>query len=259
VNRGFISIHPHTVMATDPKSSRREPVDRRLAVLDELRQAERRASISRVASIIGHLIGTPLNVIAGRAALIRANPTPEAALENAQRIEQQVERLALRIRRLIDYLTAPEPEPFPVSAVTIARDALALYAPIAAERSVTLSLQKHEVPDVTVDGTSAMIVLTSLLALAARAAAEGTSVELEAARSEAGGIRYELLVPGLIIPQARIDRLDPPDNTDGADAEHLQVLSVCFAIARRHGGRVEFSSYGGSTTVRFECHPIGTI
>src|SRR5688500_10143930 len=85
--------------------------DRLLALLDELRQAERRAAISRVASVIGHLIGTPLNVIAGRAALIRANPSPEAALENAQRIEQQVERLALRIRRLIDYLTAPEPEP----------------------------------------------------------------------------------------------------------------------------------------------------
>src|SRR3954470_12295030 len=80
-----------------------------LARLDNLREAERRAASARMISVAGHLVGTPLNVIAGRAALIRSNPSPEAIEENVRRIEEQVERLALRIRRLIDYFGLVEP------------------------------------------------------------------------------------------------------------------------------------------------------
>src|SRR3954471_20951649 len=80
-----------------------------LARLDALRQAERRAASMRMVSVTGHLIGTPLNVIAGRAALIRSNPSPEAIEGNVRRIEEQVERLSLRIRRLIDYFGLPDP------------------------------------------------------------------------------------------------------------------------------------------------------
>ena len=60
-------------------------------------------------SVAGHLVGTPLNVIAGRAALIRSNPTPEAITENVRRIEEQVDRLSQRIRRLVDYFDLAEP------------------------------------------------------------------------------------------------------------------------------------------------------
>src|SRR6201999_3525977 len=147
----------------DSKSRTLDLVDRKLALFDHLRQTELRATSSRVASVIGHLIGTPLNVIAGRAALIRSNPTAEYAVENARRIEEQVERLAQRIRRLIEYLTAPEPagEPRPVG--DIVADAIALYGPIAVQRGVHLTPPPDPVPDVSVDGTSALVVLTSLL------------------------------------------------------------------------------------------------
>src|SRR3954469_7511063 len=80
-----------------------------LARLDSLREAERRAASARMVSVAGHLVGTPLNVIAGRAALIRSSATPEAVEENVRRIEEQVERLALRLRRLIDYFGLAEP------------------------------------------------------------------------------------------------------------------------------------------------------
>jgi signal transduction histidine kinase len=229
-----------------------EAVDRRLALVDELRQAERRASISRVASVIAHLIGTPLNVITGRAALIRANPSREATLENARRIEEQVERLALRIRRLIDYLTIPEAETRPVAADLIVRDALGLYAPIAAERGVTIDVVTSPITDAQVDGTSALVVLTSLLSLALRIAPKGTRVELAVEPVASSGASFELCIPGFCPPSARIDRLDPPE--DMADAELLQVLSVCFAIARRHGGRVDVVTRDdGKAAIRFEC------
>src|SRR4051812_5602618 len=98
-----------------------------LARLDELRRAERRAVSARMVSVAGHLIGTPLNVIAGRAALIRTNPTPEVVEENVRRIEEQVERLAQRIRRLIDYFGLAEPTSQLRSVGDVLDECLALY------------------------------------------------------------------------------------------------------------------------------------
>src|SRR6185503_2969670 len=93
--------------------------EQKLAKFDDLRQAERRAVSSRVASVVAHLIGTPLHVIAGRASLIRTAPTDASVAENARRIEEQVERLARRIRALIDYLMLPEPDVSPELAENV--------------------------------------------------------------------------------------------------------------------------------------------
>src|SRR5688572_33199215 len=104
-----------------PRNSR--PDASRLALLDNLRQAEVRAASSQVASVIGHMIGTPLNVIVGRAALLRAS-NPDSMLEHAQRIEDQAQRLAERFQRLIHYLTVPEPDYEPSPAPVVLDDGL---------------------------------------------------------------------------------------------------------------------------------------
>lgn len=245
-------------MGSHQLAPRKTPVESetRLALLEELRQLERRAAISRVASVIGHIIGTPLNVIAGRAAMIRANPNGDAAAQNARRIEEQVERLAYRIRRLIDYLTVPEPHQAATSSVQrVLQAALALYLPIAAQRGVDIEAT-GEPPAAMLDEACALVVLTSLLGLAARVAPRGERVVISASEASPGGVLFELLVPGLTPPRARIDHLDPPDDEVGgtAHAERLQVLSVCFAIAQRHGGRVDVESRGeASSAIRFEC------
>jgi two-component system, NtrC family, sensor kinase len=231
-----------------------EIYDARLAELDRLRQAELRAAISRVASVIGHLIGTPLNVIAGRAALIRSTPQAESVQENARRIEEQVERLAERIRKLLDYLTSPEPEAEPRSVAKVLNDAVSLYEPIAAHHGVSFTRAESEVPNAMVEGNSVMIVLTSLFSLALRMAPRGPTFELEVSVTEST-VAFDLAVPGLIPPRARLDRLDPPEDDDQRfEAEHLQTLSVCHAIARRSGGHVEVLARGADRgVIRFTC------
>lgn len=227
--------------------------DNRLALLDDLRQAERRAVSSRVAYIIGHLIGTPLHVIGGRASLIRSSPTPESAVENAQRIEEQVERLARRIRALIEYLTAPEPDVQLQSVNTVIDDAVSLYEPIGAVRGARVRLSGEPPPNVSVDGRSALIVLTSLISLATRCASPGATISLIVEQKEPASVTFELQVPGMKPPPGRIDRLEPPDQWNRDEAEQLQVFSVCFAIARRSGGRIEVDTQGDHASVRFYC------
>jgi signal transduction histidine kinase len=226
----------------------------RLARLDWLRQFERRAAISRVASVIAHLIGTPLHVIAGRAALIRSNPAPEAVQENARRIEAQVERLAARIRKLIDYLTSPVPDADPRTVDSLVEEALSMYAPIAAIQGIEIATA--EPPEVVVDGNPALLVLTSLFSLAIRLGHAGTRVELSFAPRAEGGVVFDLSLPGITAPGTSFDHLDPPDD-QVTDPELLQVLSVCNAIARQHGGVMRLApDAANGMTIRFECPGI---
>ena len=105
-----------------------------------------------------------------------------------------------------------------------------------------------------VDGTPTLIILTSLLSLAIRTANAGSRIELAIKPTAEDRMGFELKIPGLELPKSRIDRLDPPDK-DGGNAEQLQVLSVCNAIARQHGGKLELVSPAqGQTAIQFECH-----
>lgn len=237
-------------MPSDPAP---DAIDSRLARLDWLRSAERRAAISRVASVIAHLIGTPLNVIAGRAALIRANPSPESVGENARRIEEQVDKLAQRIRKLIDYLTSPEPTSERTSAASVVGEALSLYQPIARLKGVELGAS-GELPTYKVEENSTMVILTSLLSLAVRLAPAAARVELGFEELPNHRLAFELSMPGFAAPNAPIDRLDPPESGERASAEPLQVLTVCYAIAKRSGGTLEVVAKAPDlNAVRFEC------
>lgn len=225
-----------------------------LVLLDEIRHAERHATSSRVAAVIGHLIGTPLNVISGRAGLIRANPQSDSAItDHATRIEDQAHQLAQRIRHLIEYLTAPVPGPTPTLLATVVGNAVSLYRPIAAHRAVEIQVDDSSLPDVDVDSTSTLVTLTSLLSIGARSAPKGAAVKVAVSQESTAIVLIEVGIPGMKPPRGRIDRLEPPEN-DPVDPELMQVLSVCLAMLRRVEGKLEtVEANDGGTIVRLYC------
>jgi signal transduction histidine kinase len=229
---------------------------RYLLLAERLRRAERRAATFRVASAIGHLMGTPLNVIAGRAALIRAGADAGRPAEHARRIEEQVERLAAEVRRLIDYLTPLEPSSEPESVRAVVDDALVLCRPVAVAQGVTIDVKTDVLPSIHVDGISALLVLTTLLSLTLRASAPGRAVELRVVPTDVPDyvVQFELTAPGMAFPRGRIDRLEAPEQPGKADSETLQTLSICFSVAQRHGGIVTVAENDrGATTIVFSC------
>lgn len=226
-----------------------------LARADDLRQAERRAASARMVSVAGHLIGTPLNVIAGRAALIRSNPTPEAIEENVRRIEEQVERLALRIRRLIDYFDLPQPGIERRQVGEVVRECSELYGPVAEFKGVALELTAQGVETVSVEASLSPLVLTTLLSLAVRSAAPGQSVRLVASEHGPKMVAFELGLPGLDAPPTNFDRLEPPEHGLRYDPGALEAFWTCLGIARRLAGAfsVTKAATGPGVTARFEC------
>ncbi len=226
-----------------------------LARADELRQAERRAVSARMVSVAGHLVGTPLNVIAGRAALIRSNPTPEAIEENVRRIEEQVERLALRIRRLIDYFGLAEPAPDRQTVGEALAECQSLYGPIAERSGASLSVGAAGLESLRVPAVVVSIVLTTLVSLGVRTAKAGQSVTLHALERGPKSVVFELKLPGVEAPPKSFERLEPPEHGLRYDASVLETFWVCLGLARRFGGGLEVTSAepASGVVVRFEC------
>jgi signal transduction histidine kinase len=77
-----------------------------LELYDAVAQRQLRDAGAEVAAAIAHAVGTPLNVISGRAELIRHDPSN--ALAQVARIEEQVKKLATGLRQLVDYLAVPD-------------------------------------------------------------------------------------------------------------------------------------------------------
>jgi signal transduction histidine kinase len=226
-----------------------------LARADELRQAERRAVSARMISVAGHLVGTPLNVIAGRAALIRTNSSPEAIEENVRRIEEQVERLALRIRRLIDYFGLVEPPTARRTVGEVVDECQALYRPIAELKGVAFGATAEGLEPLRIDGAFAPLVLTTLLSLGVRTASAGQSISIKVVERGPKTLVFELGLPGVEAPPKGFERLEPPEHGLRYDAGALETFWVCLGLARRLGGGLEVVGVEGASgvSVRFEC------
>jgi two-component system, NtrC family, sensor kinase len=226
-----------------------------LARLDELRQAERRAASTRMVSVTGHLIGTPLNVIAGRASLIRSNPSPEAIEGNVRRIEEQVERLSRRIRRLVDYFGLPAPPAGRRTVGEILDECAALYRPIAELKGISLRLCAEGAEGLVMEAALSPLVLTTLLSLGIRRGTAGQCISVEASEQGAHSLTFELTLPGFAAPPANFERLEPPERGTPYDPDALEALSVCLGLARRLGGGLSIPKAppGVGMTLCFEC------
>ncbi|HEY6037689.1 MAG TPA: HAMP domain-containing sensor histidine kinase, partial [Kofleriaceae bacterium] len=76
----------------------------REAATDQLRHADRLTTVGKLASGIAHELGTPLNVVSGRARLIRDGEVDGAdAVDSARIIAEQSDRMTAMIRQLLDF------------------------------------------------------------------------------------------------------------------------------------------------------------
>jgi signal transduction histidine kinase len=227
-----------------------------LARLDDLGRAERREASARMVSVAGHLAGTPLNVIAGRAALLRANPNAPDVAENARRIEEQVDRLALSIRRLVDYFRLPDPARESRTVGELLRECRDLYGPIAALKGVSLGMNLHaeNVASVPIDGEISPLIVNMLLSLAIRSTAPSHVVQLSVAEHAPRRIAFELTLPDLE-PPPNFEHLEPPAQSWRYDPGTLETFWTCNGLALRTGGSLSIGrgETGSGALVRYEC------
>ena len=97
----------------------------RLGLETRLRHSEKLATMGQMAAEIAHEVGTPLNVIGGRArSLARRSQDPAEVVKNADIIGAQVERITRIIRQVLDFSRKSRPTLTQVDVHRVVAEAL---------------------------------------------------------------------------------------------------------------------------------------
>jgi signal transduction histidine kinase len=212
-----------------------------LRICSELNQYQLRNVAAEVVAALAHALGTPLNVISGRAELIRQDPANAAA--QVARIEDQVRKVAAGLRQLVDYLSVDESALTSVPVRDILDEAVWLMKPAAERAGVLLSSDGAAVGSTCLERLHVLGVLSSLAGMAITATAEPSvpssdrRVHIRGSTTD-GWVTVELDVPGLPLREGwHLEHFQPRPPADRIN-EAYQVLSVCAALVRGRGGKL---------------------
>lgn len=136
----------------------------RLDLERQVQHAEKLAAVGRLASEVAHEVGTPLNVISGRAAMIQqALPPDHPAGRHVETIFGQVDRITGILRQLLDYARPREPDLRPVALRPLVLQTVDLLEPLAHRRAVRLTADvPAETPPLLADADQLQQVLINL-------------------------------------------------------------------------------------------------
>ena len=228
--------------------------DRSLELMRRLRQTESLAIAGKLCSSIAHEVGTPLNIIAGRAELmLRALPADSPLREDLNVIITQIDRISRMIRAALDPFRQREPERAAVAPGSVTEVLQPLLQHFAKSRGVGLSVSlPRDLPPVHVDPGHLQQVLINLLTNAIEATPAGGRVEVTGTpRADDGrpGVAIAVRDTGAGIPEHVLPRIfDPFFSTKPAHEGAGLGLSICRDLVRSNGSEIQVASTPGEGT-----------
>ncbi|WP_437809790.1 ATP-binding protein [Sorangium sp. So ce1078] len=246
----------------------------RIAALEQLRHADRLTIVGKLASGIAHELGTPLNVVGGRAKMIVRGLPPEEAADSARIIAEQADRMTKIIRQLLDFARRRVAQKAPADLAQIARQTMALLEPLARKRSVTLRLDEADPAlsraEAEVDAGQMQQVLTNLIMNGMQSMKRGGELTVRVERAlvrppaDHGGAEGEHVAIRVIdrgdgIAPENIHRIFEPFFTTKDVGEGTGLgLSVSYGMVREHGGWIDVQSeLGKGSTFTVYLAPSG--
>ena len=232
---------------------------KREAATEQLRHADRLTTVGKLASGLAHELGTPLNVVSGRARLIREGEVEGQEVGNSARIiSEQAERMTALIRQLLDFGRPRALHKAPVHVTALAARVVELVATIARKANVTAQAPPlDDTLRVEADEGQLHQVLTNLVVNAVQAMPDGGTVEIAARLVEevpppyVGGelqswLAIEVRDTGVGMDDATRHRIFEPFFTTKQVGEGTGLgLSVTWGIVREHGGWIDVHSVRG--------------
>jgi signal transduction histidine kinase len=222
--------------------------DARVAAVEQLRHADRLMTVGRLSAGIAHELGTPLNVIEGRAKMIQQGDVEgDEVVDSARIVVEQSRRITRIIRQLLDFARRGERERRPVDIVAIARQSERLLSSTAKNAGVEIIGPAREEPlEVLGDEAQLVQVITNLVVNAIHATQPGGRVTIDVRATESLGV-VEVLDNGSGMDAATRERIFEPFFTTKDVGEGTGLgLSVVHGIVQDHGGRVEVESRPGA-------------
>ena len=117
----------------------------RIKTLEQLRHTERLSTLGHISAGIAHEMGTPLNIVSGRAKMIEAGtlPLPDM-INNARIIKNQSDRMTRIIRQFLDFTRRRKPQYTSTNVLSLIKQVFEILTPIAKKKGVVLQLTHDE-------------------------------------------------------------------------------------------------------------------
>jgi signal transduction histidine kinase len=233
----------------------------RTEALEKLRHADRLSTVGRLASSVAHELGTPLNIVSGRAAMIASDEAlPLEPRENARSIAEQAQRMTAIIREILDFSRRKPLEKKETRVDDVLEHAVALLEPILEDKNVVIEFRGVRDAVLPIDAGKVLQVVTNLLMNAIHAMPNGGKVTLSAQleyvsdpkdrhASEGDFVKITVQDEGIGISEELLENIFEAFFTTKKEGAGTGLgLSVCHGIVREHGGWIDVKSKVGRGT-----------
>lgn len=221
----------------------------------EMRHAERLALVGQLASGLAHEIGTPLNIIAGNAELLRMELGSEGTQATALRaIIEQADRITRLIERLLTLARSKEQPMQPLSLHEPLQHALRLLETRFSREAIRVHVDvPPDLPPVQGAADQLSQVFLNILVNAWHAMPEGGLLTIAARQTAEDRVRLSFRDTGVgMTPEQLAHAFEPFYSTKGDKGTGLG-LAICQQIVSNHRGHIWLESTpGAGTTVTIE-------
>jgi len=219
-----------------------------------LRQSEKLATIGQLASGLAHEIGTPLNIIGGRAELIKRKiKDREGEQKDLDIIIQQAERITKIIQQLLGFVRKKRPEQKGLNIKTLLETTLDFLDHQIQKQGVKVVKDlKDNLPIVTGDSDQLQQVFLNLILNAIQSMPQGGELRIGASSKwiskegiEDGQQEYVVLSvvdTGMGIEKEVVENIFNPFFTTKEDKGTGLGLTVSQGIVQDHEGWIEVES-----------------
>jgi PAS domain S-box-containing protein len=216
---------------------------------EQLRRTERVAELGTLASGMAHEIGTPMNVILGRAEYLLDRVKDEPVKKGLQTIVAQVERITRVMNQLLSFARRKPPQPGPLALKEVIENSLEMFRERLSNHQVHVYTQMDpDCPNAQADSDQMNQVLINLVMNAVHAMPEGGSLRIELVQ-EQEMVKLTVSDTGHGIPKEVINKVFDPFFTTKEFGKGTGLgLTVVKGIIEEHHGTIAVESQEGKGT-----------
>lgn len=230
----------------------------RIDAIEQLRHADRLKTVGQLAAGFAHEVGTPLNVISGRAEMILSDPnrSPEQIAKHATAVKTESERISKIIQKLLHFSRRSPSQKSTNDLREVIQHSVDLIQPLADKQRIKLIATLPATPaEASFDFNQLQQVIMNLIdnAVDASSADQTVTICLHPQPID-GQWKIEVIDHGSGIEQNQLDVIFEPFFTTKEVGSGTGLgLSIVHGIIEEHGGSIDCQSdleKGTTMTVR---------
>ncbi len=226
-----------------------QDISERKRLQEQLRKTERIAELGTLASGMAHEIGTPMNVILGRAEYLMDRVTEEPIKKGLQTIVTQVERITRVMNQLLSFARRKTPERCPLDLRGTIEAGMELFQERLARNQIQVELALADnCPKALADPDQMSQVVINLVMNAVHAMPDGGILRIGLA-PEKQMVKLTIADTGHGIPRDVVEKVFEPFFTTKEFGQGTGLgLTVVKGIIEEHQGSIVVESGEGEGT-----------